>query len=187
MPPLVCFPPGGVDMASLLSCLVFAAGVAWPVFLNFPNTEYFTSGTGSSKTRPKMGCRLPPLLFQIVWPFLYACIITAGVLHILSVPSVAFALDGYYVAAIVCVFVNITLNHLWSVVAFKFRKLLLSLVISVGLVITAAAVAVLYALSAGGCPKLWASFGLWMPYTVWLVIAMVLNFIWYMTEKKVAP
>lgn len=78
--------------------------------------------------------------------------------------------DSHYTATLALIAVNLVLNKLWSPLFFGVRAPRAALLVLVGCWGTALGVAVLF-----GVDSQWLSFGLWVPYVVWLSIALYLN------------
>ena len=121
---------------------------------------------------------LPPWLFMIVWPILYALISAAEILHFLSF-KVTESLTNDYIALATIFVVNVAFNHMWSLLFFGKHNMVAGLIDAILLVITAVIVQILYATE-----DLWVSFWLYLPYTIWLIFAMCLNIAWIWHEKR---
>jgi tryptophan-rich sensory protein len=107
-------------------------------------------------------------VFGIVWSVIYALIITSGFIYFRL-----FETSQYYLAASVLFLVNILLNKFWSVAFWNVNTngKKYALVIIIVLIITGVAFLCLM-----GQEKAWLSFGLYVPYVLWLLYATYLNY-----------
>lgn len=171
-----------LEVCGLFAALFIAVIVLYPVL--------FGHGIGvcERETYEKDVCRLylriapPRMVFPIVWSVLYGLIIAAEIIHVLSIPSSDVDTSDMYQAIVALYVFNITLGHYWTIAFFKNRSLMFAFVISLLLFATAVAIVVLYALEG-----LWISFGLYMPYVVWLVYACILSLIWAISFRCDPP
>jgi tryptophan-rich sensory protein len=107
---------------------------------------------------------LPSIVFPIVWNILYSLIVVSGYFTFLNS-------NQYDIYLIVLFFVNIMLNKYWSVFFFDFKN-------------TKAAFFIVFLLLGTSIPYLvlvgilqnWLSFGTYLPYVVWLCVALYLNY-----------
>ena len=168
-----------VDTFNLLFvCAAYAAAVMWPVLLNPPDTDYYKKKRSSVPKEERPWYMLPPTVFMVVWPILYSFIIAAGILHIYLFADLV---GKTFIAIIALLVINLTLNHWWSVLFFRLHRIGLALIEATFLTGTAIAITALYACTAATAANKnsWISFALFIPYTLWLMFAWVINLCWY--------
>jgi tryptophan-rich sensory protein len=120
-----------------------------------------------------------PMIFQVVWTILYACIIVSGYFFLNS----SNPFNTWTVPTFAMYLSNIILNGYWVKVFFdNEQRGWQSIVVIVLLLITGIVYAVFTALNGW-----WISFGLWVPYLLWLVVALGLNvsFTYAMSDPNV--
>jgi hypothetical protein len=100
-----------------------------------------------------------------------------------------FALSLDCVTVFVLTMVNLTLAQLWTLLFFKMRMIGAALGVAVGLVVTAIANTVIMGMSTNNIDLgLWGlPFGLYIPYVLWLIFAVVLNLTWTYEGRSQAP
>lgn len=118
----------------------------------------------------------PGWLFGVAWFVLYGLITAAAFLYF--GPTQGYETSQYYLAAYIVLFVNIVLNKFWSVLFFDQRRIGWALAVAVVLLLSAIAVVVLF-----GLTQAWTPFGLFMPYPLWLIVALYLNAVWLRAPK----
>jgi tryptophan-rich sensory protein len=164
-----------VLVASL--CLIaFVWGIyIWPYDFSFYNAVDLNKKSGKAKW-PK------PWFFTVMWSILYPTITTAEIIHMHQYgESTGFSVplrDDFYAILILYV-VNLMLNHFWLILFTRFKKMwvaLLELILLFGVSVT---ILTLY-----GVYSYWASFGLFIPYVIFLVVAMALNINWVTQSVK---
>lgn len=111
---------------------------------------------------------IPSYVFGPIWLILYLCIFFSGYYAFTSPQD-----TNYFVAMVALFIVNLFLNKYWTVAFFDMERTVMALMIASLLLATAIGELVLMGLS-----ELWLSFGLYMAYAVWLIVALVLNFQW---------
>jgi tryptophan-rich sensory protein len=162
-----------VTPVELIISIIYAVSVAWPAALRSGTQyEYYERRMNHVKIAPK------PWVFKVVWPILYGLVAATGIIHFLSKPMNVPA-DDYYIAIVVLFFVNITLNHLWTILFFVNKQPLLALTDAFALFFTAVVIEVLL-----GIEELTLPFWLYFPYTLWLFIAIILNGMWIISLSK---
>lgn len=105
-------------------------------------------------------------VFGVVWPILYALIVAS---HYTYWHDGSHHTTLYHVV-LVLFLVNLLLNKTWSPLFFRGRQPKAAMVVLVLTGLTAVALAVLTAIDG-----IWLSFGLLLPYIVWLAYATYLN------------
>jgi tryptophan-rich sensory protein len=157
------------DLATLVSSVFVFVSVAWPALLghNTYDTDFYKQHRKNVPLAP------PPRLFQIVWALMYALLICAEIVHIAYYGPGLGPIDDVFIVIVVAFFLNLTLAHFWPVVFFQYRRNWFSFIVTLLMLATAIVVGVLYAVAGA-----WISFGLYLPYALWLVFAMVAALIW---------
>jgi tryptophan-rich sensory protein len=114
------------------------------------------------------GIRPPPgWLFGVIWTVLYALIVATTMLVWRSNK----VLSRYtYDSLLALLYINIVLNKLWSSLFFGQALYLLAFIDAVLLIISALIVAGILANN-----DMWLPFWLYIPYCVWLIVAIILN------------
>jgi tryptophan-rich sensory protein len=102
-------------------------------------------------------------------------------MHIYTVPAGA-GVDTWYVSIVVLWFVSVGLCHLWPAVFFTMRSPKWALFLTVLLLCTAGATCAFYAVVGS-----WVSFGAFLPYIIWLAVALYLNARWVAEIKPLHP
>ena len=113
----------------------------------------------------------PGWLFGVVWTILFLLIVAAAVTF--------FGNSEEHVAAFVLFLVNLALNKAWSPLFFGAGSLGLAAWVVVGMIATQVAVLVLM-----GMANSWTSFGLYIPYAIWTLYALVLNVQFWLKEPR---
>lgn len=108
-----------------------------------------------------------PMLFQVVWAILYTCIILAGYFFLNS----SNPFNSWTVPAFAVYLANILLNGYWVKVFFDNEQRGWQSILVIVLMIATGIVFLVFAAISGW----WITFGLWVPYLVWLVVALGLN------------
>lgn len=108
-----------------------------------------------------------PILFQVVWTLLYACIILSGYFFLNS----SNPFNNWTVPAFAMFLVNIILNGYWVRLFFDDQQRGWQSILVISLIIATGIVYIVFAAISGW----WISFGLWVPYLLWLVVALGLN------------
>jgi tryptophan-rich sensory protein len=108
----------------------------------------------------------PNWVFSIVWTILYA-LITATIYIVWNDEK----LDTHMYDTLLSLFyANVILNKIWSVLFFDQALYILAFVDALALLLSAISIAILLIITGH-----WFAFGLFVPYCVWLVIAIILN------------
>lgn len=152
-----------LEWLGLIGWFVFTTWQIYNYSSGGTNTDYFNERYDRIEWAPARG------VFSIMWPLLYF-MLTAGVFLFWKDTSHEFyqIVLGLYVA-------NIMLNKIWCLVFFGTRRPWISLLVLLVILGSAIAVLVLYGIATRGDSNLWISFGLYLPYVLWLGFATVLN------------
>lgn len=185
----------GLTFAITVFVLLF---VFWPALL-FPPDMTLYNRIKKTKIGARTLWNFPWFIYPIIWIVVYLFIACAESLHInglsstLTVLTPAAPVVGVTIPVLVVpdtcwlitwafVVFNLTLNHFWAVVFFRYWNLIWALVIVIMLFLTSVIAAVFYALDG-----YWWSFGLYLVYVVYLIYAMIVNINWVMyapTKKQ---
>jgi len=117
-------------------------------------------------TRKRIGGMPPTWIFPTVWTILYGLMIPSGVLYFEG----GTAGKTYSVAAYVLYFVGLIFNFVWMQVFFRAYRFVLGLIIILALFGMGLAYVILAGLDAQ-----YTAMGLYIPYVVWLLVALYLN------------
>jgi len=109
----------------------------------------------------------PGWVFGVAWTILYA--LNALAFYFFWREAVG---DSLYTATIILFIVNLFLNKFWSPIFFGWRQPVAALVVAIVLFVTAAIIFGFIAASLGAAT---ASLWLWLPYLIWLGVAIYLN------------
>lgn len=134
---------------------------------------------GRSKRLPRM-LQFPPIIFPLVWFVLKALLITSHYFYY------EYASDFTYwtfIAVTVCTLVNTLLMKGWPVLFFGMRRSAMSLANAYLLVITSVLTVVFMGLSEPALgPMYWLPLILYILYPCWLIVALIVNSFWYLSE-----
>lgn len=130
---------------------------------NGQNRQWYDS------TRRRIVGAPPAWLFGVVWAILYTLNALAGFYYWKRTKPMM----QYYDAALTLYLINWLLQKIWTPIFFGWRRVALALVVLLLCLVTAVVVLVLFALDAA-----WISFGLYLPYVLWLCYAAYLNAAW---------
>ena len=109
-----------------------------------------------------------PLVFGVVWTLLYALNTFAGASFVARHDEAR--VSDLFSVTLVFYLVNVALNKAWTPLFFGAQRACLALIDLVFVLATAIVVLVLF-----GYTGAWVAFGLYVPYIVWLFVALVLN------------
>lgn len=109
--------------------------------------------------------KIPPLVFQIIWPILYIFLFISMVLFYVKPPSnkAIFILWNF------TFWIGILLNGLWSYYYFQKKNRMVSYILFLFLILLALSTLILIGISDKSYK--WASFTLFLPYVLWLLFA----------------
>jgi benzodiazapine receptor len=173
---------------SLWFALTIAGAVAWVPLLAAPSTKEIkwyndsVSKAHGAKRKRMFWWAPPGWVFGLAWFILFGLIIAATIIYATGAAALG---DGFvdrccatvptvpYVAILALIFVNISLNHLWTALFFRRRMGAIALIDCI--LVWATAVTVLALLGWQGA---WLAFGLWAPYPVWCTFAVFFNSCW---------
>jgi tryptophan-rich sensory protein len=165
------------------------AFIAWVVIVSYQRWNMSDKDTKwySENAPARLGVlALPSIVFPIVWTILHCLLIASHFSY--------FHLTIDYnhwtcVTVFVLTMVNLTLAQLWTLLFFKMRMIGAALGVAVGLVVTAIANTVIMGMSTNNIDLgLWGlPFGLYIPYVLWLIFAVVLNLTWTYEGRSQAP
>ena len=161
------------DVIGLIAVYVF---VHWQT-----TTKSASSGSdrrwyeaGSRAIRAKGGCAPPGWLFGVAWWLLYKLITAALFIAFREFPDTKWTYLGIFITASV----NVLLNKAWSMLFWDFGRTGWSLLVAFLMLDSAIVVLVFTALTQEA--PLWGLvFGLYIPYALWLLVAIYLNWWWY--------
>lgn len=157
------------DVTLLLTLIVF---VYWQIATR-------SAGSGNSGNNRQWydhnrknipGAFVPGIFFPIVWTILYGLIVASMYIFFRDYQATTF-----YTTILVLFIANIMLNKLWSVAFFDNENTMVALLIAFGMLGTGGTMLGLFAATTPSC---WVSFGLWVPYIVWTLYAIYLNWQW---------
>ena len=143
--------------------------LAWIVFVFWQWTSSARERSWYDSNRGSVRCAPPGWVYGIVWVVLYAFIVVVGFVY-----SRDFQAATVYDATLWILFANVLLNKLWSLLFFEYGSAGWAFLAILLLVLSEIAVLVLLVISAA-----WLPFGLWVPYLLWSVVAMYLNYQWW--------
>ena len=129
--------------------------------------------------------QFPPIVFPLVWFVLKALLITSHYFYY------EYATDYNYwtfIAVTVCTLVNTLVNKGWSPLFWGMRRTGLALANAIILVVSAVLTVVFMGLSEPALGGLyWVPLVLYILYPCWLIVAMIVNAYWYMSEVSPVP
>jgi len=164
------------DVVGLMAVYVF---VHWQTSRNSGSQDRGWYERGTRRIRSKGGCAPPGWLFGVAWWLLYKLITAALFIAYREFPDTKWTYLGIFITASV----NLLLNKAWSVLFWDLGRTGWSLFISFLMLDSAIVVLVFVALTQEAA--LWGLvFGLYIPYAVWLLVAIYLNWWWYKEGLK---
>ncbi len=167
-----------VAILYVLTALCFVDVLSGATFMErmYQTAEWYVE----TKRATRITRRLPWWFFGAMWTALYILIIAS--LYIVFTTANASAAFGTTLDIIGIAFlVNIALNKLWTPVFFAMHQPWMALVIVVAL--NALNGLIQYYMYTGGYyPN---AFWIYFPYTVWCVVAFVLNCEWLWAENRI--
>lgn len=130
---------------------------------------------GARRIRSKGGCAPPGWLFGVAWWLLYKLITAALFIAYREFPDTKWT----YLAIFVTASVNVLLNKQWSALFWDWGYTGWSLVVAVLMLLSSVLVLIFVGLTRPEAPLWGLVFGLYVPYPLWLVVAIYLNTWWY--------
>jgi translocator protein len=163
-----------IENATVWVCVFLVVSIFFPAFLrNFGDQKsYYEKYSASISFAP------PSWLFGPMWFVLYVLISASEILHIMSVSITLVAVDAYYISIVALFMASVFFGHFWVKVFFQVHNAGFAVVVAFITFATALSVLIMYAMVG-----LWTSFALYFPYTIWLLLALFLNYNWLRTEE----
>lgn len=162
-----------VDAIGLISVYVF---VHWQTTTSTAGSsrdrEWYKRGADA--IRSKGGCAPPGWLFGVAWWLLYKLITAALFIAFREFPDTTWT----YLAIFITASVNILLNKAWSMLFWDFGRTGWSLIVAFLMLDSAIVVLVFVAITTEATLR-WLVFGLYIPYALWLMVAIYLNWWWW--------
>ena len=139
--------------------------------ISFVLWQWSRMGTYKWRTDANVPLQPPGWVFALAWTVLYGLISASWIIALYRFvgSDTDVAIYALYVA-------NIVLNKLWTVVAGDYGSSVWAFPIIILILGSGTAIAVLL-----GVQSLWLSFGLFLPYVLWLAVATYWN--WYYAFK----
>jgi tryptophan-rich sensory protein len=165
-----------MEFGIILTITVIVLSIFWPAYLLPMDTENYEKAKANDEATAKAAGRKrklwhpPTWIFPVAWIAIYTLIAAAGSLHVASLSSIEAVPGKNFLAIWGLFFVNLTLNHGWSVLFFKRWWPVTAMFALFGILATAIAITVLYAV--GG---FWHPLWMFCLYDAWLVVALILN------------
>jgi len=173
-------------MILILQLLIYGivGAVAWPAFL-LAMSKCDTLSYEHAMRDPVTGRRRrdilapPAWLFGPVWTIMFGLIIAGMAIYVLKLNDSLIAACCTFqptwltTTILALFFANISFNHYWSIVFFRYRSAAFALVIAMLIMITAIALVVFFAVDGGW--QGWVAFGVFVPYALWSIYAFILN------------
>jgi translocator protein len=120
------------------------------------------------RNRSEIRCAPPGFVFGIAWTVLFGLIIAAGFVFFRD-----FQGSCCYLAFSVIYIANVLLSKAWSVAFFDRENTAVALLIAIAMFISGVVELVLLIIM-----RAWIPFGLLVPYVVWVLFAIYLNYQW---------
>lgn len=158
----------------MLSLLTSNTIIAWIVFVFWQISSQSNKDRrwyDENRTQIPGAC-IPGYMFGILWFFLYGLIAASSIVFFANNEN-----TPYYLAIFIILVVNILINKFWSVLFFDAGNTLGAIILSIILFLTSTAINILLGLT--NTTTSWISFGLFLPYTLWLIYVIYLNYQWY--------
>lgn len=154
----------GADVGLLLACIIF---VYWqPTVTSWKRqTAYYDRHRNLIPWAP------PPVVFMLVWPVLYILVALSYYFYFSSQTDA----NKYYIAQFVLFVVGIMMGKFWTPVFFYMHQFWFALLFCFVMIGTGVGSLVMFAIDSS---DQWLSFGLLMPYVVWVTFGAMLNYYW---------
>jgi len=121
----------------------------------------------------------PSWLFSVVWIILCILLCISIVLYVIFEADV-FDVSPLFISVISLYTFASILHYVWQYYFFKKEEYVISMMITILTFFISIAVAVLFGVSFA-----WLSFGLYIPYVIWLLFASIIATIWALSKKGV--